>query len=226
MTNRRSIALALVTGIVGVFIGRAMPREQSIAQALENASPVPSSTASSPSAAAPTGGSCKTERNELASTKAQLGICMAFFARGPETEPSDVPARPEPGAPDLGSVDPQQVPSAAEIRRNRELLDSYSEAVIVQHSDGTTGVYKPDEWPIDGDGVIVARKLPGGEIGWYAGPDAGPRSDPAAFRQVDLPKMAPPVIVREPDGTLTVNGKPSAPGLQRMFPGKPKPATQ
>jgi hypothetical protein len=151
---------------------------------------------------------------------------MAFFARSPKAEPSDVPERSEADAPGFEHVDPQQTPNAAEIRRNRELLDSYSEAVIVQHPDGTTGVYKPDEWPIDGDGVIVARKLPGGEIGWYAGPDAGPRSDPAAFRQVDLPKIVPPVIVREPDGTLTVNGKPGAPALQRMFPGKPRPATQ
>jgi hypothetical protein len=151
---------------------------------------------------------------------------MAFVERGPKTEPSDVRARSEPDAPELESADPQHTPSAAEIRRNRELLDSYSEAVIVQHPDGTTGVYKPDEWPIDGDGLIVARKLPSGNIGWYAGPDAGPRSDPAAFRQLDLPKIAPPVIVREPDGTLTVNGKPGAPALQRMFPGKPRPATQ
>ncbi|WP_437538168.1 hypothetical protein WME79_19730 [Sorangium sp. So ce726] len=107
-----------------------------------------------------------------------------------------------------------------EIRRNRRLLDSYSEAVIVQHDDGRTGVYKPDEWPDDGDGYIVARKLPSGRLGVYAGPDAGPRTDPDAFRPWDPPIPPRPVWNREPDGTITINGKPASPGVQFMFGGK------
>lgn len=221
MTMRRSILFALVAGIVGIFIGRAVPRDTRVAEALE--SPSPSPTASLPIVEAPTRGSCKAERTELASTKAQLAICMAFVAPVHNTEPSSAHERSEQETPEFDPVDPQRTLSAAEIRRNRELLDSYSEAVIVQHPNGTTGVYKPEEWPTDGNGVVVARKLPSGEIGWYAGPDAGPRSNPAAFRPLELPKVAPPTIARESDGTLTVNGKPGAPALQRMFPGKPKP---
>ncbi|WP_437638582.1 hypothetical protein [Sorangium sp. So ce854] len=160
---RSPLLFALLAGIAGVVIGRAMPRDTSAADALASASP----------------------------------------SSSPEV--------------------PQRTPTAEEIRRNRELLDSYAEAVIVQHPDGTTGVYRPEEWPTDGDGVIVARKLPSGEIGWYAGPEAGPRSDPAAFRRLELPAVTPPTLVRGSDGTLQVNGKPGAPALQRMFPGTPSP---
>jgi hypothetical protein len=102
-------------------------------------------------------------------------------------------------------------------------LDSYSEAVIVQHFDGRTGVYKPDEWPIDGDGIIIARKLPSGDIAWYAGPDAGPRSDPAAFRIPPARDIDEVVIDRAPDGTITINGKPADNAVQRMFGGKVRP---
>ncbi|WP_437736410.1 hypothetical protein [Sorangium sp. So ce1335] len=226
MTMRSSILVALLAGIAGVFIGRAMPRGTSVAEAHDSASPSSSTEASSPAAAAPTREGCRAERTELASTKAQLAICMAFVAPVRKTEPSSVPERSERDTPELDPVDPQRAPTAAEIRRNRELLDSYTEAVIVQLPDGTTGVYKPEEWPTDGDGVIVARKLPSGQIGWYAGPEAGPRSDPAAFRRLELPEVAPPTIVRGADGTLTVNGKPGGPALQRMFPGTPRPAAQ
>jgi hypothetical protein len=210
MTARICLVLALLAGVVGAFIGRAMPRDAPSSQATPSAS-------SAPSTAEPAGRSCKPERAELASSKAHLAICMAFAARAPETEPSGVP---EPDAPELKPTDAQRISSSEEIRRNRKRLDSYPEAVIVQHDDGRTGVYLPDEWPIDGDGVIIARKLPSGELGWYAGPDAGPRSDPAAFRPSDPPNIPSVTWGREPDGTITVNGKPASPGVQRMFGGK------
>ncbi|WP_438018108.1 hypothetical protein WMF18_03065 [Sorangium sp. So ce315] len=116
-------------------------------------------------------------------------------------------------------MDPQSMRGTEEIRRNRQLLDSYPEAVIVRHHDGSTGIYKPDEWPSDGDGEIVARKLPSGEIGWYAGPDAGPRSDPAAFRPSEPPTIPSTTWGRAPDGTITIDGKPAPAELQRMFGG-------
>jgi hypothetical protein len=113
---------------------------------------------------------------------------------------------------------------AAEIKRNRKLLKTYPEAVIVQHFDGRTGIYKPDEWPIDGDGIIVARKLPSGDIAWYAGPNAGSRSDPAAFRVPPAPSdLVEPIIETAPDGTIMINGKPADNAVQRMFGGKVQP---
>ncbi|WP_437959425.1 hypothetical protein WME76_07050 [Sorangium sp. So ce119] len=159
MTMRGSLLFALVAGIAGVFIGRAMPRGAPLAQALESASTSSSPAPSSPIAAAPTRDGCKAERTELASTKAQLAICMAFVAPVHKAKPSSVPERTEHNTPAFDPADPHGTPTAAEIRRNRELLDSYPEAVIVQHPDGTTGVYRPEEWRNDGDGVIVARKM-------------------------------------------------------------------
>ncbi|WP_437986940.1 hypothetical protein [Sorangium sp. So ce117] len=151
---------------------------------------------------------------------------MALRSRVPEAEPSGV-AKPSEADPPESQPFDQRMSKVEEIRRNRRLLDSYSEAVIVQHYDGRTGVYKPDEWPDDGDGYIVARKLPSGRLGWYAGPDAGPRTDPDAFRHWDPPIPPRPIWKREPDGTITINGKPASPGVQFMFGGKieqpPKP---
>ncbi|WP_437293034.1 hypothetical protein [Sorangium sp. So ce426] len=210
MTIRSSVALILIAGVVGVFIGRAVPHDAPNAQAAP-------STSSAPSAATPAGHDCKAERAEVASTKAQLAICMAFDTRFFEAEPSGVPELSEP-------TDPQRRSRAEEIQRNRKLLKTYPEAVIVQHHDGRTGVYRSDEWPIDGDGVIVARKLPSGDIGWYSGPDAGPRSDPAAFHIFSASSdFMEPIIETAPDGTIMVNGEPADPVVQRMVGGRVKP---
>ncbi|WP_437672439.1 hypothetical protein [Sorangium sp. So ce131] len=213
MTLRRCLAFALIAGITGAFIGRAFPHDAPSVQAAPSASSVDL-------AGAPADRACEAERADFAATKAQLDICMAFRARVPEANPSGAPELLRPDHPaESGALGPR-LPSPEEIRRNRELLDSYPEAVIVQHHDGTTGVYKPDEWPIDGDGVIVARKLPDGTLGWYAGPDAGPRSDPAAFRPWE-PQINPlPVWRRAPDGTIMIDGKPASPSVQFMFGGK------
>jgi hypothetical protein len=172
MTLSRSLAFVIIagTGIVGGFIGRAARSDAPPVQANASVSPAPSVTT-------PADEECELERAALASIKAQLATCMTIDTAAPETEPSSVPELPEPEpAPVLRAV------IAEEIKNYHERLESLSEAVIVRHADGTIGIYKPDEWPIDGDGLIVGRKFKDGQIGRYAGPDAGPRSDPAAFR--------------------------------------------
>lgn len=208
MTVRSSIVLILIAGIVGAFIGVAMPGAAPDVQAVPSA-------VSAPFVAMPAGQSCNAERADLASTKTQLAICKAYDMRVPEPEPSS--------APEFEPTDPISLSRSEEVRRNRKRLDSYSEAVIVQHVDGRTGVYKPDEWPIDGDGIIIARKLPSGDMAWYAGPDAGPRSDPAAFRVSPAPDIEEAIIERAPDGTIMINGEPADNAVQRMFGGKVGP---
>jgi hypothetical protein len=202
--------LIIIAGLVGAFIGRAMPGDApDVGDAPEaQANPIASSV---PAVLIPSDQSCEVERSEISSTKTRLAICKAFNTEVyPEAIPSGVSAADPPG-------------DASEIRERRRRLDSYSEAVIVQHFDGRTGVYKPDEWPIDGDGIIIARKLPSGDIAWYAGPDAGPRSDPAAFRIPPARDIDDAVIDRAPDGTILINGKPADNAVQRMFGGKVRP---
>lgn len=204
MTIRSSIALLFIAVILGAFIGRAIPFDPPNYQAASNAS-------LAPSVATPASYNCKAERAELDSTKTQLAICMAFDTPVPEPEASGASGPSKP-------TDPRQ-----EIKENRRLLKVYPEAVIVQHPNGRTGVYKPDEWPIDGDGVIVARKLSSGDIAWYSGPDAGPRSDPAAFKTFSAsPDFVEPMIETAPDGTIMVNGEPADDEVQRIFGGKLK----
>jgi hypothetical protein len=204
MTIRGSLLLMLIAAMVGAFVGRAMPGDGPNAEAVPIAF-------SAPSVATPADQSCKVERSEIVSTETQLAICKAFNAEVyPEAIPSGVSAADPAG-------------DASEIRQTRRRLDSYSEAVIVQHFDGRTGVYKPDEWPIDGDGIIVARKLPSGDIAWYAGPDAGPRSDPAAFQVPPARDIGEAIIDRAPDGTIMINGTPADNAVQRMFGGKVRP---
>jgi len=205
MTIRTCLVLALIVSVVGGIIGRLAPH---------NATSSPAS-----SSAAPDRRRCEAARAVLASTKAQLAICTAFGARVPETEPSGVPEVSDSDLLKPEAIDPR-LPSAEDRQMWREFVDGDSETVLVRHFDGTLGVYKPDEWPVDGDGVIIGRKLPDGRLGWYAGPDAGPRSDPAAFQPWE-PQIGPlPVMRREPDGTITLDGKPASPSVQFMFGGK------
>lgn len=201
MTIDRSlaVALALIASVVGAFIGRAIPDDDPNAQAAASASSRPAATVLAVD-------ECATETAALASTNAQLAICMAFDTRDPETAPSGVPEKPEPE------------PSAAlvaEARSFHDRLAGLSEAVIVQHADGAIGIYKPDEWPTDGDGLIIGRKLPDGQVGWYAGPDAGPRSDPAAFGRPKSTIVLHPAFVREADGTIRARRN-APPAVQRM----------
>ncbi|WP_129575946.1 MULTISPECIES: hypothetical protein [Sorangium] len=125
---------------------------------------------------------------------------MAIDTMDPKTAPSGVPEKPEPDLPP--SIVEETI--AGEIRSHHDRLDALSEAVIVQEADGTIGIYEPDDWSNDGDGLIIGRKLANGEIGWYAGPDAGPRSDPAAFRPTKSTIVLAPNFVREADGTIRV----------------------
>lgn len=212
MTIRRCLVFALLAGFVGAFVGRAVRRDALGAQAAPSAS-------SAPLAATTHDESCKPERAALASTRVKLAMCIARGTWALDAEPSSAPERAEPDLP-ADAFDPRGASRVEEIRRNRALFDDYPEAVIVQHHDGTTGVYKPDEWPDDGDGVIIARKLPGGRIGFYAGPEAGPRSDPAAFRPSEPAQVPATRWEVEPDGTITIDGRPAPPEVQRMFGGK------
>jgi hypothetical protein len=93
-------------------------------------------------------------------------------------------------------------------RVNRELLEKNSVAVIVRRTDGTIGVYKPEEWPTDGDGLIIGRKFPDGSFGWYSRPVAGTeRRAMFVGRSIGF----------EPDGTITVDGKPAPPSVLRRL---------
>lgn len=193
MTIHRSlvIVLALIVGILGAFIARAVHRNTS--------SPRPVTSAlSAPSDTAPVVDACNAERAELASIKLQLAVCMAISKRPPKAVPPDVP--------EASTHDPSESP---EITRNRELLENDSEAVIVRRTDGTIAVYKPEEWPSDGDGLIIGRKFPDGTFGWYGRPTAHGRL-----------MIRGSLIKLKPDGTLWQLGKPAPPSVIRRLGGK------
>jgi hypothetical protein len=212
MTLRSYLVFALIVGVAGAFIGRAVSRDAPSAQAAPSGS-------SAHLAVAPAGHGCKAERVDLASLKAQLALCMAFRTPESEAVPSSIPERAMPDRPEPKLSD-VRLPGGEDRETWRQFIDGESGTVLVRHLDGTLGVYHPDEWPIDGDGDIIARKLPSERIGWYAGPDAGPRTDPDAFRPWDPPIPPRRVWNREPDGTITIDGNPASPGVQFMFGGK------
>jgi hypothetical protein len=101
------------------------------------------------------------------------------------------------------------------VRRFRQVLREHKEVVIVRRADNTVDAFPVGE-PIP-DGIIVARRLPSGEMGWYTG--SGSREDPASFRPAQRGSALAPVIERAPDGTIMVNGKPGSPAVQDMFGG-------
>jgi hypothetical protein len=109
-------------------------------------------------------------------------------------------------APEASTPNPSESP---EIRRNRELLENDSEAVIVRRADGTIGVYKPEEWPSDGDGLIIGKKFPDGTFGWYGRPSPNGRL-----------MIRGSLIRLKPDGTLWQLGKPAPPSVIRRLGGK------
>jgi hypothetical protein len=76
------------------------------------------------------------------------------------------------------------------VRRYRQVLREHKEVVIVRRADQTTEAYPVGD-PIP-DGIIVARRLPNGEMAWYTG--SGSREDPASFRPVDTSFLKPPVF--------------------------------
>lgn len=152
----RALGLIVIAGIAvgGFFLGRATredtPREQTNA----GGSPAPLDI----TPARNNEPECDAERTELTSIKAQLAACMTPDTAAPEAAPPGAPERP---GRVLSSI------LAEEINQYQKRLESLSEAVIVRRSDGTIYVYKPDEWPTDGDGVIVGRKFSDGRIERY-----------------------------------------------------------
>jgi hypothetical protein len=203
MNLRGSLAFALLTGVAGVFVGRYVPaREPSPKPPRTGAVMVESIYAPSTAQATP----CKADRAELASTKAELAICMAYGA--------------PPSPPERDSLTDSELEEAERVRRDIEVLQAHTEVVIVRRADHTTSIYPVGE-PIP-DGIIVARRFRNGEVGWYVG--SGSRDDPASFRPAPPGSPLEPVIERGQDGKLYVNGKLGAPGLQHMFPGTKKKA--
>ena len=158
MTISRALGLVIIAGagIIGAFIGRAVPHDAPGGQADASESPASPDTT-------PADDECEAERTTLASIKAQLAICMTVDTADPKTAPSGVPEKSEPNlpAPTVEEI------IAEEIRNYNERLESLSEAVIVRHSGGTVRIYEPDEWPSDGDGVIIGRKFKDGHIERY-----------------------------------------------------------
>jgi hypothetical protein len=209
MPIRSCLVFAVIAGVIGAFLGYALKHDARSVEAGPSAS-------DAPSAAAPAHRSCEADHTELASTKAQLAICMSYRAPIPETGPSGVPELSKPDVQEF--IDPR-LPSAEDNQAWWEFKKSDAGTILVRHFDGTLGVYQPDEWPDNGDGVIWLRMLPGQVIGYYAGPDAGPRSDPSAFQPWE-PEIPQVTWGREPDGTITINGTPASPSVQRMFGGK------
>lgn len=212
MTLRTCLVFALIASAAGAVIGRATWHDAPSLHAAPR-------TSSAHSETEPAHRGCKDERAALASAKAQLAICIALRTAGLEAAPSGAAEDAPPDLPDSKLSD-AHLPSAEERQTWRKFVDSDSGTILVRHADGTLGVYEPDEWPNDGDGVVVARKLSSERIGWYAGPDAGPRSDPDAFLPWNPPIPPRPAWGREPDGTITINGKSASPGIQFMFGGK------
>jgi hypothetical protein len=151
MKISRSFALAIIvgTGIGGAFIGRAARNDAPHMQADISVSPALSGT---------TPAECGAERSALAVMKAQLSTCMTIGTKAPEIAPSAVPEKSEPDPPAF---------ITDEVKSYRERLESLPEAVIVRHSTGTVRVYKLEEWPPDGDGVIIGRKFMDGRIERY-----------------------------------------------------------
>lgn len=195
MSIHRSLVLALIAGIVSAFVARAIPRYAPNTRTVASASPAPSD-------AAPIDDACKAERAELASNKAKLAICMAISMRTPKTAPSKLS--------ETAKADPRESESP-EIKRNRELLESDSEVVIVRRSDGTIGIYKLNEWSSNSDERMIGRKFPDGEFGWYARPMASTEQG-VMFRGTS--------IELEPDGKLTMRGKPAPASVIRRLGGK------
>jgi hypothetical protein len=192
MTFPRSLALALalIAGILGAFVARAVLPRNPLSHG-------PITSTSATSSEAPPVNTCNAERTELASMKLQLAACMAINMPASEAVPPDVP--------EASTPDPSESP---EIRRNRELLENDSEAVIVRRADGTIGVYKPEEWPGDGDGLIIGRKFPDGSFGWYSRPVAG--TERGVMFRGNGTKL-------KPDGTITWLGKPAPPSVLRRL---------
>jgi len=169
----QSFLLALTAGVVGIIVGRALPRGAPSPPGTI-ASAVPTSLATAPP-------DCNADRAQLASTRTQLAICMAYRLPPAEAKPaSSSPAQPAASAsasPQAALVHPGQASVLAMLTAAESL--PHVEFVIVQHKDGTIRGYRTEDWLANrDDGQIIARESPG-RAGYYVvggGPDAGPVS--------------------------------------------------
>ena len=116
-----------------------------------------------------------------AAARPQLVRRAAYPPRASEAAPRE----PEPDA--AAAAAPSALPELDADQRwllgARKLtaqLAKMPEWVEVRREDGTYAFYRPDEWGPD-SGQIISRKFKDGRVLYYAGPDAGPPSDPAAF---------------------------------------------
>jgi hypothetical protein len=167
MSRPLALVIIAVAGIGGAFVGRATRSDAPRVQANASVSPAPSSTT-------PVDDECEAERTALTSIKAQLATCLAIKTASPEAAPPGAPETAPPSALETAPPSAPETPEsrlqatlAEEIRIYQERLESLSEAVIVRHSSGMVRVYKPEEWPSDGDGVIIGRKFKDGHIERY-----------------------------------------------------------
>lgn len=187
---KRSMGLVLAAGAVGFFVGRAFPRGSPSSDTVAKATPV------SPTVM-PT--DCKATRAELASTRAQLSICMAVLSPPPEAEPNRKPVQVLAAAPTASASAPPRelaVPSAqARVLAMLAAAPSHHvQHVLVRHADGTVSGYPAEEWPVDRDGgQIIARESADG-VGYYS-VDAGPDEGPLALHDL-----------AGPDGAITMGG--------------------
>ena len=184
--NRSHVVLALAAGLAGLVIGRVMPP----------GAPSPDTEGRVAPTAPVTASECKADRVQLASTRVQLAICMAY--RAPSSEPAPASSSPEPPAPAHPPQGLAGFEAWAQARKPNERLENYPEAVLVRRADGTRAIYRPDEHSPDSDDVY-ARKSLDGNIAYYLGPDAGPRSDPDAWGRFE--------DLADPDGWVVMNGK-------------------
>ena len=153
MTARVTVIVSLVGMAAGIAVGRALPRGTPF---------VASSPSSSTRVPAAPDRTCQAVRSELATVKAQLGICMAYAAPRAAPAPTSEPIP----APPLAAPEPQSIDAMlAELPAIRARRENARELVYVEYGGGRVRSYLPEEWPPDGGidgGRVIMRKLPDG----------------------------------------------------------------
>lgn len=161
----RAVFLSIGAGVLGLLVGRALPRE----------APAPGTMAGAPlphSVRAPA--VCTAERAQLSSVRAQLAVCMASRTTPAEdaspppptgSTPTALAALPE-GFRALITQAYQQ--EGAEVVFVREPLPSAREGGATFYR---TRAYAADEWsPDGGSGRIFMQRHSDGSLDWYDAP--------------------------------------------------------
>ncbi len=171
VVNRSTAPLVLACGIGGLVLGRAIPRDAPTPTA--SIVPVPMLSASP---------ACGAERMELASVRAQLGVCNARLAQATSLDAGTATTAAE--APAVGATARSTVGDMFPPELLAQLVDAGVPAsVLVRHRDGTVSSHTREDWPADtDDGTIIAKTFPG-RAGYYL-PDAGSDDDPVALRDL------------------------------------------